>query len=110
MEAAREYWGGEVCLVTGRAPAEWHHAYPRSPHPQWRAKWWNLVPLSRRWHRLAQKATHWLHWACREIADEVRAHSDGRRPPVTRDEAREIIRRHREAAEKPHASPMGRAD
>lgn len=109
VEQAKAYWG-ERCLVTGSGWVEWHHAYPRSTHPQWRTEWWNLLPLSPRWHRLAQRPSHWLYWACREIADELRAYVEGRRPPVTWDEAREILRRHQEQAEQPWVSPMGRAD
>lgn len=112
--SARAYWG-PACLVPGcpRAGTQLHHAYGRGSHPQHRAASWNLLPLcggERGHHRDADLADHWMHNACREVADEVRAHADGRRPRVGRNEATEILRRHREKAERPHVSPIGPAD
>lgn len=111
---AREYWG-HACMVPGcpRAGAQLHHAYGRGSHPQHRAAAWNLVPLcggERGHHRQADRPDHWLHDACVEIADVVRAAEDRRRPRVSRGEAAEICRRHQEKAERPHVSPMGAAD
>lgn len=108
---ARKRWG-YACLVPGcrNTGDHLHHAYTRAAWPEWRMASWNLVPLCRRHHRQAQDPTHWLYAALREVADETRAAEEGRRPEPTWGEAMDILRRHREAAEKPHVSPMGETD
>jgi len=70
---------------------ECHHMYDRAIRPQWVTEAWNGIPLeSRTIHPMADTYPE-FHRALCEVADECRAAAEGRRPPVTRAEARDTI-------------------
>lgn len=93
VERVWAVWGS--CIITGAVkggfwPVDAHHCFDKSIRPQWRHDLANGILLRRDIHGMVDNDPD-LHRACQEVADECRAAHDGRRPPVSRLEAREVI-------------------
>lgn len=107
---AREKFGHACTVHPNRTGWHLHHGLPRSTHPFLRAAAENLIPLCRACHAWADRPDHWLHWACREVAEERLAARNGKRPYPSDLEIEAILARHQFDAERPHVSPLGRTD
>lgn len=93
-KAVHAVWGS--CIITGegrKEHLECHHMYDKAIRPRWRFETWNGIPLEKRTiHPLCDTYPE-FHQALMAVADECKVAADGKRPPVTRTEAREIILR-----------------